>query len=222
MSRRMEVRVAWPVAVLAFFAFGIAGYAIVSYLTGRPLQAGFLQGKIHYQNFVPSTQWTTALVLNVAGGSVALLAGGLQWLLTRWRWTSGRPTWFRRAHIFLGLSYLGSIVVGAGSGMVLVPQAMGGSVSAWGFGVLNGLWFLSTVIAAVLGWRLRSRPDLRVLHHRWMIRSFALTSAAITLRLWLPLGLLAGFDFLSVYVVIAWLCWVPNLLVAEVLASKTR
>lgn len=218
----MDNRRFWPVGLLAFFAFGIAGYAIVSYLTGNPLEAGFLQGKTHYQNFVPTSQWTMALVLHVAGGSVALLVGGLQWLLTRWRWISGRPTWFRRAHVLLGLTYLGSIVVGAGAGMVLVPQAMGGAVASWGFGALNGLWFLSTLIAAVLGWRLPTRPDLRVVHHRWMIRSFALTSAAITLRLWLPLGLLAGFDFLSVYVVIAWLCWVPNLLVAEVLASKTR
>ncbi|MBK8802471.1 MAG: DUF2306 domain-containing protein [Fibrobacteres bacterium] len=82
------------------------------------------------------------------------------------------------------------------------------------------LWILSTVIAALLGWRLRTRPDLRVPHHQWMLRSYALTSAAITLRLWLPLGMLAGLDFLAAYVVIAWLCWVPNLLVAEVLAKR--
>ena len=220
MNRRREQRGIWPVAVLAFFSFGIAGYGIASYLTGHPLQAGFLQGKAHYQHFVPTTRWTTALVLHVAGGSVALLAGGLQWLLASWRWKTARPNWFRTAHIVLGLTYTGAIVIGAGAGLVLVPQAMGGAVASWGFGVLDALWILSTVIAAALGWRLRTRPDLRAAHHQWMLRSFALTSAAITLRLWLPLGIAAGLDFLAAYVVISWLCWVPNLLVAEVLARK--
>lgn len=221
MTQRMEARRFWPVGLLAFFAFGIAGYAVFSYLTGNPLEAGFLQGKAHYQQFVPTSQWTTALVIHVAGGSLALVVGGIQWLLTGWTWKSSRPSWYRPAHVLLGLTYLASILVGAGAGLVLVPQAMGGAVAAWGFGLLDGLWILSTLIAASLGWRLRTRPEFRLAHHQWMIRSFALTSAAITLRLWLPLGLLTGFDFLSVYVVIAWLCWVPNLLVAEVLASKT-
>jgi hypothetical protein len=48
-----------------------------------------------------------------------------------------------------------------------------------------------------------------------MIRSYALTLAAVTLRLWLPLSQVAGIDFMTAYVAIAWLCWVPNLLVAE-------
>lgn len=212
----------WPVGVLAFLAFGIAGYAVASYLTGHPLEAGFVQGKKHYQGFVPSPRWTTALVLHVAGGSLALLAGGVQWLLAAWRWKGGRPAWFRAAHIALGLSYLGGIVIGAGAGLVLAPQAMGGPVAAWGFGVLDGLWIGSTLVAAGLGMRLRTEPSLRAAHHRWMLRSFALTSAAITLRLWLPLGMLAGLDFLAAYVVISWLCWLPNLVVAEVLARKVR
>lgn len=212
----------WPVAALAFLAFGIAGYGIASYLTGHPLQAGFLQGKAHYQKFVPTPLWTTALVLHVTGGSLALLAGSLQWFLARWNWKTARPRWFRPAHVMLGLAYLGGIVIGAGAGIVLVPRSMGGPLAAWGFGVLNALWIVTTVIAAAYGARLRSRPGLREAHHRWMLRSFALTCAAITLRLWLPLGMLSGLDFLAAYAVIAWLCWVPNLVVTEMLARKIR
>lgn len=212
MTRRV-----WPIWLLAILAFGIAGYGVAFYLTGHPLEAGFLQGKAAYQKFTPTPTWTLALVLHVAGGSLALIAGGLQWVLARWRWTGPRPAWFRPAHIVLGFAYLVAIVVGAAAGMVLAPQAMGGVVAAWGFGTLDALWLGATLVAAVLGWRLRTHPESREQHRRWMLRSFALTAAAITLRLWMPLGALVGLDFVAAYVVISWLCWVPNLVVAEVL-----
>ncbi|MEQ9003518.1 MAG: DUF2306 domain-containing protein, partial [Pseudomonadales bacterium] len=53
-------------------------------------------------------------------------------------------------------------------------------------------------------------------HRRWMVRNFALTFAAVTLRL--ELGLLTGalgWSFDHAYLTVAWLCWVPNLVVAE-------
>ena len=37
------------------------------------------------------------------------------------------------------------------------------------------------------------------------------------LRICVPLALLAGFEFTEVHRVIAWLCWVPNLVVALLL-----
>ena len=48
-----------------------------------------------------------------------------------------------------------------------------------------------------------------------MIRSFALTFAAVTLRLYLPFPPMMGFTFVEGYRVIAWLAWVPNLALAE-------
>ena len=54
-----------------------------------------------------------------------------------------------------------------------------------------------------------------------MIRNFALTFAAVTLRLWIPIFLTSGLSFEAAYPVIAWLSWVPNLLVAEVLAQSS-
>jgi hypothetical protein len=57
-------------------------------------------------------------------------------------------------------------------------------------------------------------------HRRWMIRSFSLIMAGVMLRVWSPLytGLagagLVGFSFETAYAGIAWLCWVPNLLIA--------
>ena len=55
-----------------------------------------------------------------------------------------------------------------------------------------------------------------------MIRNFALTFAAVALRLYLPPVFIFGLPFATSYAIIAWLCWVPNLLVAEWLAKTTH
>lgn len=39
--------------------------------------------------------------------------------------------------------------------------------------------------------------------------------AAVTLRIYLPFGIASGMPFEEAYPAIAWLCWVPNLIVAE-------
>jgi hypothetical protein len=48
-----------------------------------------------------------------------------------------------------------------------------------------------------------------------MIRSFALTFAAVTLRLYLPLAALLSINFVDAYRAISFLAWLPNLLVVE-------
>lgn len=72
------------------------------------------------------------------------------------------------------------------------------------------------------GWRayLAIRARDIVSHRRWMVRNFALTFAAVTLRLWLPASMASGIAFELAYPEIAWLCWVPNLLVAELLFNQ--
>ena len=53
-------------------------------------------------------------------------------------------------------------------------------------------------------------------HQRWMVRSYALTFAAVTLRLEMPFFfILGGMDYAEVSNYVAWLCWVPNLIIAE-------
>jgi hypothetical protein len=60
-------------------------------------------------------------------------------------------------------------------------------------------------------------------HQQWMIRSYALTFAAVTLRLWIPLfQIFTPLDFISSYKIIAWLCWVPNLILVEWMVRKVK
>ena len=55
-----------------------------------------------------------------------------------------------------------------------------------------------------------------------MVRSFAMTFAAVTLRLYLPIAPMLGYEFMPAYVAISWFCWVPNLIVAELYLSRAK
>ena len=60
-------------------------------------------------------------------------------------------------------------------------------------------------------------------HRAWVLRSYALTLAAVTLRLWLPgLHVGLGLPFAEVYQTVAWLAWVPNLIVIELWLTAER
>jgi hypothetical protein len=80
-----------------------------------------------------------------------------------------------------------------------------------GFGALAVLWFFTGLQA----YRKILRGDVEA-HRQWMIRNYALSLAAVTLRNYLPLMLFAlHWPFRVSYITVAWLCWVPNVLVAE-------
>ena len=74
---------------------------------------------------------------------------------------------------------------------------------------------------AGLAWRAAVRRAFAE-HRAWMLRSFALTNAAVTLRLYLVLLPALPISFVVGYRAISFLCWVPNLLVAEIYLRKQR
>jgi hypothetical protein len=53
------------------------------------------------------------------------------------------------------------------------------------------------------------------LHRRWMLRNYALTFAAATLRIELPLLIISGVTFPVAYTLVAWISWMSNWLVVE-------
>jgi len=97
-------------------------------------------------------------------------------------------------------------------------ESYGGQPTHFGFGMLAVLWLFTSAMAYV---RIRQRNIQS--HREWMIRSFALTFAAVMLRIWLPLFVgVWKIDFVQAFDTISWLCWVPNMLVAEVLVNQSR
>jgi Predicted membrane protein (DUF2306) len=87
-----------------------------------------------------------------------------------------------------------------------------------GFGLLAVLWFFTGLEA----YRMVRGGNI-VAHRQWMIRNFALTLAAVTLRDYMPVMLFAPrWSFRTTYITVSWLRWVPNLLIAEWLVRRRR
>ncbi len=160
-----------------------------------------------------------ALYVHIVASSVALLVGPLQFS-QRLRRRS------RRTHRLLGRVYLGGVAVGAVSAVLMLPTNSAGIVGFFGFGALAVVW----AMAAVRAYRAIRVGDVDS-HRAWMIRTYALTFAAVTLRAWL--GLLvavqlpfAGAEpdvevvFAHAYAAVPFLCWLPNLVVAEWLVRR--
>jgi uncharacterized membrane protein YozB (DUF420 family) len=119
---------------------------------------------------------------------------------------------WRKTHRLLGKIYVGGILFfSAPGGLVMSMFIDRGPAVQASFILQCSLWFIFTWLAYV---RIRQR-DIQA-HRQWMLRSFALTLAAITLRVYVFLGSWS-FDLAhpTAYATIAWLSWVPNLLVCE-------
>ncbi|HJR75288.1 MAG TPA: DUF2306 domain-containing protein [Luteimonas sp.] len=138
------------------------------------------------------------------GAGLALLLVPLQlngWLRGRWP----------HLHRIGGWLYAGAILIGGVSGLSLARHAQGGAASGVGFALLALVWMATTAIG--IGYAIAGDTAR---HRRWMWRSIALTTSAITLRLILGVGTGAlHLSFLPVYVFAAWSCWIFNLAVCE-------
>jgi uncharacterized membrane protein len=184
-------RICW--ALLALLCLGIVAYS-ARYLLHPPQTPAQALGN------PLGVPW---LFIHVGGSIIALALGSLQFLPVLRR-TAGPP------HRWIGRVYVAGCLIGGAAGLILAPGSHAGPIASAGFGSLAVLWIAMTL----LGWRaaVQGRFDK---HRRWMIRSWALTLAAVTLRLYLPLVMILDLPFLPWYRAISFLAWVPNLIAAE-------
>ncbi|MGG7566657.1 DUF2306 domain-containing protein [Rhodovulum sp. DZ06] len=120
-------------------------------------------------------------------------------------------------HRWSGRLAAACMTVGGVSGIWLAAHVAAGPSAAFGFGLLGALW----IACAGLGVATALRRDLAA-HRAWMIRAAALTMAALSLRLQLPVAMALGQDYDAAATWIAWSCWVPNLLIAEAYLRRGR
>ncbi len=191
--------------LLVFLSLGVAAYAIAVY--------GFLPLGSRVQPEMRATYEAhrVGIYAHVFGAVVALVLGPLQFSTRLRSVRLGLHRWLGR--IYLGVG----VLVGGSAGLFMAFHAYGGWVARLGFGCLALAW-LFTGIRAYLAIRARDVST----HRRWMVRNFALTFAGVTLRLWMPAAVVSGIPFEAAYPVVGWLCWVPNLIVAEVAFNARR
>jgi hypothetical protein len=186
--------------VIAFLSVGVGGYALFHVATGfanLPLSNPMLD------------PW--GLRVHIAASGFAMILGAFQFLKPLRRKAPSLHRW-------MGRGYVLACTVGGLAGGVIALYSTAGPIAGWGFFMLAVLWVPFTLLALFAA----MRKDFTS-HERWMIRSFALTFGAVTLRLQLPFGpMLTGGDFLAAYVWIAWLAWAPNLIVAEIYIAMLR
>jgi len=183
--------------LMTTLSLGIATYAVVGY---GVLRMGVPGGEGQLPSISASP---IGIHGHIAAAAIALALGPFQFS-TRLRRS------FQNVHRWSGRVYLVCVLVGGLFGLYVSQFAAGGVVARSGFAALAICWLYS---AARAFFAIRHGAIQK--HRKWMVRNFALTFAAVTLRIYLPLSGAAGIEFATAYPIIAWLCWVPNLLIAE-------
>jgi uncharacterized membrane protein len=185
----------WPLALVFVGAIGV-GLASYRYLVpGAPGAAPPVLANAFARYGV--------LTVHAGFAATALILGPFQFIR---RLRVDRP----RIHRWIGRTYATCCLAGGSAGLILAFGARTGPVSTAGFGLLAVLWLGATTFA----WR-AALAGRYLEHRRWMIRSYALTFAAVTLRLYLPFAFLSPWGYDNAYRAISFLCWIPNLAFAE-------
>lgn len=125
----------------------------------------------------------------------------------------------KNLHRNMGKVYIFLILLlAAPSGIYMGFFANGGLFSKISFVILGFSWWFSTFKAYQLARQKKFKE-----HKQWMWRSFAFTLSAITLRMWkVIIVYLFQPSPMDVYQIIAWLGWIPNILLIEYLITKKQ
>ena len=188
-------------ATLAIVTLQIVAVSIKRYVTQTEAGPAPILGNAFADPF---------LMLHVLGAVVALSIGPLQFVAAlRERWPG--------LHRATGRIYVAATALATPTGLILALGTTTGPVAGAGFALLGLLWGIFTWLG------LRAILARRIAEHRqWMLRSYAMAAAAITLRLMLPASFMLGFDFAIAYPVIAWACWLSNLALVEYWIRRRR
>ncbi|RIV35812.1 DUF2306 domain-containing protein [Flagellimonas lutimaris] len=202
MAQTVRNKVAWVVFVL--LAIGIGLYPLIYLFATEDF--GLLMNKS--EDLLSSTVWNLAFFGHISFGGLALLIGWSQFIK---KLRAKRLNLHRN----LGKVYVIAALISGLCGVYLGFFATGGIVSSLGFISLGVIWLFTTLRAYIAV----KNKDLS-LHQGMMIYSYAACFAAVTLRIWLPFLTIVFGEFLIAYKIVAWLCWVPNMIFAQIWVKK--
>lgn len=187
------------VGILAgFYAMLVITFPYFSFKT----DIGFLLTK---QAVLHIDSWYVSFYVHIGSSLIVLLLGWLQFVKYI---LNNHPTLHRN----LGKLYVGVVLLlSAPSGFIMAIYANGGVWAKLSFIITSICWWVFTYLAYR---SIKSRQIQR--HINFMIRSYTLTLSALTLRLYVMfLPMVIHLQAREMYTLVAWLSWLPNLMIAE-------
>ncbi|MFA9556324.1 DUF2306 domain-containing protein [Evansella sp. AB-rgal1] len=190
--------------LIILFAVILAISSIVRYFFMDPVSTNLVLIELGFEMFTFQYElWNYAMYTHIFSAAIALLVGPIQFI-KKFR------TKNLALHRNLGKLYVISIAISASVGMYLSFYAFGGLTAMLGFFFLDIAWIITTYLAY---YYIRKRNVH--LHEQWMYRSYAVTFAAVTFRIWSAIIGYSTDNFILGYALATWLCWIGNLIVIE-------
>lgn len=152
--------------------------------------------------------WRYSFYIHVFFSPIVIISGLFQF--NRWVITN-KP----KIHRVLGYIYVISVLlISAPSALIMALYANGGRIAQTSFVVLTLCWIVFTWIAFQ-----KAKKGNYTSHVKWMLRSYALTLSAVTLRFYAYLFDVFNIDIppRETYIIVSYLSWIPNLLFVQLL-----
>lgn len=190
---------------LAYGVLSIGCFLMLRTIVGYMSFRDDVQFLLLKQDYIHIPLWKTAFYIHVFSAVIALCAGFTQF-------SSEILRQHRKIHRLVGQIYVWDILaVNFPAGLIMAIYANGGLPGKTAFLLLDCLWFGFTCKAYI-----SARDRNFVAHKNYMIRSYALTFSAIMLRTWkIILSHSFAIDPTRLYIIDAWMGFVPNLMIAE-------
>ena len=155
--------------------------------------------------------WRTSFYIHVFTSILVITSGLFQFSKTILNRYTG-------IHRVSGSIYLvTTLLISGPAALVMSFYANGGYPAQASFVILSILWLGSTFLA----YYFVRKKDYES-HGKWMVRSYALTLSAVSLRLYSYLFNVFHFnmDPVDLYILLSWMSWIPNLIIAEILIRR--
>lgn len=169
----------------------------------------FLETK---QDVIQNKVWRVSFYTHVFSSMFILMAGFTQFFRFSFQRYLNWHRWLGKIYVFLILFVSGP------SGLVMAFYANGGIYAQIGFVCLAVGWLVFTYLA----YHYIRNKNLQE-HQNFMIRSYAFTVSALTLRAWVYIiDYYSDLDYMTIGIIVAWLGWLPNWAIGEWIIWRKR
>lgn len=192
--------------IFAFFGIGVGLYPFLYFFIDRKF--GLLNSKS--EELLLNYFWNAGFYIHIVLGGLALMIG---WIQFHQKFRNKNL----KLHRQIGKLYVLAALLSSLSGIYIGFYATGGIIPALGFICLGIFWFSTTLMAFRF---IKNKETTK--HQHAMIYSYTACFAAATLRIWLPMLSEIFGNFITAYSIVAWFCWVPNIMVAYLIIQVQK